>query len=224
MVLGDSLSDREGWASLIAQKYPHRIRNGAVSGYGNCQELHWFKELDSRIKIEGVILQMCPNDFEGSAALVPMENGSIRYFWGSKGFDVPRWIFSSHFLTYSVLNYGIQNTAAPANSPAQQYQYTKQCLIALQKELGSRPFSIIIFPVLSDSKKEHLKGWRDEEHLHQIVAETKIPYLSIREAFPNSQFKQLRENPIDHVHPSMEGSELFMTAIVPFLEKHYDLK
>ena len=218
LVLGDSLSDRDGWAQLIEEKYPDRIINGAVSGYGTCQELHWFRVIDQRIQVEGLILQMCPNDLGGSASLVPLENGNIRYFWGEEGFDVPNWIFSSHLLTYAMLHYGIRNTAVPASNAKQQYQYTKQCLIELQKEVGKRPFSILIFPVLSDSPKEHPKGWQDEVELENIVEETGINYISLRKSLPNTQFQLLRERKQDHVHPSMKGSQKFMTTILPFLQ------
>lgn len=223
LVLGDSLSDRDGWAQIFGDKYPDRVINGAVSGYGTCQELHWFRELDRRIQIEGLILQMCPNDLGGSASLVPLENGDVRYFWGEDGFDVPNWIFSSHLLTYAMLHYGIRNSAAPASSNKQKYQYNKQCLIELQKELGKRPFSVLLFPVLSDDPKEHPKGWEDEVILGNIVKEAGITHLSLRKSLPNTQFQSLRERERDHVHPSTEGSQLFMTVILPFLHSQFQL-
>ncbi|MEC7986939.1 MAG: SGNH/GDSL hydrolase family protein [Myxococcota bacterium] len=220
LILGDSLSTSDGWARALQKRYPKRIINGSVSGYDTCQELHWFRELDKRIQIDAVILQMCPNDIGGSPVLVPKDDHTYRYFTGSRAFDFPRWILRSHLLSYFMFQYAIENIAAPLEEdPVQIEQHTRQCLRELRNEVGNRPLHIIIFPVLSDDQNEHLKGWNSEQQLKSIAQDVGVSYLFLRDSMEGMAFSSLRERPDDHVHPSAEGSISLLETIVPFLQK-----
>ena len=218
------MSARDGWAREIKKLYPDRILNGAVSGYDTCQELHWFRKLDAELQIDAVIVQMCPNDIDGSPVLVPKDDDSYRYFTGSSAFDIPQWVLHSHFLTYFMFQYGIQHVATSVDEQQmEKEQYTKQCLKELKEEVGERPFHAIIFPVLSDQRSEHLRGWNSEHQLRNIAQDLQVSHIFLREHMNDVQIKLLRERENDHVHPSSEGSLLFLEKILPFLRKDVEL-
>lgn len=220
LLVGDSVGEK-GWVPALAPALaealgrPVRLYNGALSGYGTCQEAMALRELRAALIAAGeppglILAQSCANDRHGSPVLLPtapvwgvpmVRAGTIR---------MPRLLLRSAAAQQVFLFPALQARSAPL-----QEADLLSCLAEMREAAGSTPLLALHFPVLAalgDSR--YAADVRDEEAMRGLYERAGIGGVSLRPLLP-AELAALRAVPDDQLHPASFWSQRIAGAAAP---------
>lgn len=236
VVLGDSIADQDLWVDETRVRAEHMLAapleafNGGVPGYDTCSEVALLEERLEDIDPDAILLQFCLNDFEVSAAVLPLGNGRVRLHAGDTH-EVPAWVLRSRLALYGVLKLGLgrvaHNPLRKPNAPV------SPCLDRLAEFGRERdlPISVVLFPAfVSDPtalsvpvEGATLTVAEAEAHAKALFDARGFATFALRPVLDAAgPLEAQRNEPRDLWHPDKATQKRIGAALGPFLAEVMD--
>ena len=151
LVLGDSIADQDLWvgwtraAAEVALGAPVQAFNSGVPGYDTCSEVALLEERLLEVEPDALVLQFCLNDFEVSAAVLPLGDGRVRLHAGHT-YEVPAWVLRSRLALFAMVKLGLgRGEEAALRKPTAPVDPCLDRLAEIAEERGI-PVGVVLFP------------------------------------------------------------------------------
>lgn len=231
LVLGDSIADQDqwvGWTRSEAEKalgVPLQAFNSGVPGYDTCSEVALLEERLLDVEPDALLLQFCLNDFEVSAAVVPLGDGRVRLHAGHT-YDVPAWVLRSRLALFAMLKLGIgRGEAATLRKPTAPIDPCLDRLAEIGRERDI-PVSVVLFPAFvsePDALRVPVAGEpmtvsQAEAHARALFDARGFSTFALRPVLAAAgPLESQRNEPRDLWHPDKATQKRIGVALGPFV-------
>ena len=231
LVLGDSIADQDlwvGWTRAAAEASlgaPLQAFNSGVPGYDTCSEVALLEERLLEVDPDALVLQFCLNDFEVSAAVLPLGDGRVRLHAGHT-YEVPAWVLRSRLALFAMVKLGLgRGEEAALRKPTAPID---PCLDRLAEIAEERdiPVGVVLFPAFvsdPDSLSVPVAGApmtvaEAEAHARALFDARDFSTVPLRPVLAASgPLEQQRNEPRDLWHPDKRTQKRIGDALGPFL-------
>jgi len=229
LVVGDSVACQGVWIEIARAALSVRLGRPVeavrfcASGYDTCQELDWLLEIGDVHDADLVVLQTCPNDLRPTPVALPLGNGWVEIRRGARSLAIPRGLLRSRLVRHLLLS-GMQD----ANADGDAEELIAKCVAGFEQlaEDWGVPVVAVSFPLLVTDRPEVEKRAlrQSETGMAQILAESSLPYLSLRAAMMERADRKeadpmysWRDRPFDPIHPSKAAQWAIAPVVATFL-------
>ncbi len=220
LLIGDSVAEK-AWGHALAPALaatldrPIRLYNGAVSGYGTCQESLALRELRATLVAAGdapglILAQSCANDRHGSPVLLPTAPVAGFAMIRAGKIRMPRLLLYSAAAQQAFLYPALQIRNAPLNEDD-----LLSCLADMREAAGDTPLIALHFPVLAEPGDSRFAAdLLDEAAIQSLYDRAGVPGVPLRPLLP-AKLSALRTSPDDQLHPGSFWSHNIAGAAAP---------
>ncbi len=209
LFIGDSVTHRGKIVEALRELYgdaDYEYWNAGVGAFNTAQILEFFRRYNTNIHPDEVVLTFHNNDFQ----LTPVakeENGEIVLYIPSREPVQAPAPFIGKTALYRLW---LQQGAAEYERRPEDVKKDLAELRRLAEEQEGARFSVVLFPILSPLDEWSEREKNSRENALRIFEELDLRYFDPIEALPSEtdQYAQLRQEPDDTWHPSLEGGML----------------
>ena len=225
LVIGDSIAE-EPWTFLAGDLAeagagrPVEVWNGAVSGYGTCQEAAAARELIPLATPSVVLVETCVNDIGGSPVLRVDRPG-----WSRLSLHETAWVFPSILLDSAIVRIGMARWVGNRLSPSgasnrAEITTAERCardLVATATASGAR-LVVVHFPVFDTADGEHASDVALEPVVAGVWARAGAAGHDMRGPLEDmGPLVSLRDHVGDHIHPGRVHDPAIARIVAPWL-------
>lgn len=205
LFVGDSVTRRARIINALRERYGeenYEYWNAGVESFNTLQEWVFFREHNSKVKPDHVVLTFHNNDFRATPMVV-RERGQIKVY--QPGLDINPWLFRKSYVYRWAWPKGEDRTA--------REQQVMEGLSGFQKALQENNvrFSVVLHPMLKP-----LSEWNEDELRSRTLSLEYFEKLDLRviDLLPTLEKAiedkiTLTEAPEDFLHPGDELSSRF---------------
>jgi lysophospholipase L1-like esterase len=205
LVLGDSVAESGSFPKYIADTLNVTVVNAGVMGYDTEMEYRYLKFRAMGMRPDLVVLQLNPNDFDGTPIILKKPDGSWEAFERrSLQERISPWLFENSMI---YRNLKIFKWSRQRKDEQFKISTVEEPLIRIRALLKETPLLIVVFPCLGDA--ETSANYLDLTQ--KVIEETHSENITL--------FLQIPVNEsIDPWHPNEKGQRIAGEAIATRIE------
>lgn len=230
LVVGDSIADQDEWVAVLQDQLEVELQrpvlalNSGVPGFDTCSEVALMEARAQAADVDLVLLQLCLNDFEVSAAVLPLGDGQVRLHAGST-YELPAWVLRSRLALWAAMRWGWGLVGEGQRRSTEPIDSCLDHLVDLSKEEGFIVATAVFPAFVSDpsSMDVVVEGRRAtagaaEDHALALMELRGVPAWNLRAWLQaRGPLENQRNAPHDVWHPDTPAQHAIGRSLAPVL-------